>query len=115
MPNPRFNSKQTKAPYSVSYLFPAPPKITNPKGKLVFDPEYVARIKQVFSDLHNIRARAAFYAIAAHWQILGVHPELESIMYNAPPHWDDKTLTATEEDGTVIERFIPNPDTAGEA
>jgi hypothetical protein len=36
-------------------------------------------------------------------------------LYNAPPHWDDKTLTATEEDGTVIERFVPNPDTAGEA
>jgi hypothetical protein len=113
MPNPRFNSKQAKAPYSVSYLFPAPPKIANPKGKLSFDPDYVARVKTVFNALVSPRAKAAFFD--KYFQIVGAHPELEGILYNAPPHWDDKTLTATEVDGTVIERFVLNPDTAGEA
>jgi len=100
-----------KAPYSVSYLFPAPPKVANPRGKLSFDPDYVARVKRVFDGLTNPRAKAAFFD--AHFQIVGAHPELEGILYNAPPEWSDKTLTATEVDGSVIEHYR-DPDAAGE-
>jgi hypothetical protein len=74
--------------------------------------EYVTRVRHVFDTLTNPRAKAAFFG--RYFQIVGAHPELEGILYNAPPHWDDKTLSATEEDGTVIERFVLNPDSAGE-
>lgn len=105
--------RTARAPYSVSYLFPAPPKIARPHGGSLFDPEYVNRVRAVFNGLHSQRAKAAFFGV--HFQIIGAHPELEGTLYNAPPHWDDKTMTATEVDGSVIERFVANPDAVGEA
>jgi len=103
--------RPARTPYSVSCLFPAPPKVANPKGKLSFDPDYVARVKRVFDGLVSPRAKAAFFD--AHFQIVGAHPELEGILYNAPPIWSDKTLTATEVDGTLIEKYR-DPDAVGE-
>ena len=101
--------RTARAPYSISYLFPAPPKIARPHGGSSFDPEYVTRVRSVFDGLKSQRAKAAFFGL--HYQILGAHPELEGLLYNAPPHWDDKTLTATEVDGSVIEHYR---DSAGE-
>jgi hypothetical protein len=102
-------------PYSVSYLFPAPAKVTtfSAKGHRhdEYPPEYLDRVKRVFAGLLNIRARAAFYN--QYRQIIGQHDELEGLIYNAPPHWDNKTLTATEVDGTVIEKYR-DPDATGE-
>ena len=100
-----------RAPYSISYLFPAPAKIARPHGGSSFDPEYVTRVRHVFDGLLTQRAKAAFYGL--HYQIVGLHPELEGLLYNAPPHWDDKTLTATEVDGSVIEHYR-DPDAVGE-
>lgn len=104
--------RTARAPYSVSYLFPAPPKIARPHGGSSFDADYVTRVRRVFDGLSNPRAKAAFFG--RYFQIVGAHPELEGLLYNAPPHWDDKTLTATEVDGSVIERFPGNPDAVGE-
>jgi hypothetical protein len=75
--------------------------------------EYVDRVKAVFNGLQNPRAKAAFFAV--HFQIVGAHPELEGILYNAPPHWSDKTLAATEIDGSLVEQYPGNPNSAGEA
>jgi hypothetical protein len=110
--------RTARAPYSVSYLFPAPDKVVTVSDKghshAAYPAEYLARVQRVFDGLHSPRARAAFRA--QHYQIIGHHDELEGISAgNAPPIWSDKTLTATEVDGTVIERFVLNPDTAGEA
>jgi len=95
------------APYSISYLKPAPAKVVtvSAKGhqKEAYPAEYLDRVNFVFNSLHNPRAKAAFYAL--YRPIIGHHQELEGLLYNAPPHWDDRTMTATEVDGSVIERF----------
>ena len=98
------HQSQDRTPYSVSYLSPPPAKVAGKHGS-AWPAEYVQRVQGVFNRLTNLRARAAFYAV--HYQIVGHHDELEGLLYNAPPHWDDKTLTATEIDGTVIEKFTP--------
>jgi len=104
-----------RAPYSVSYLFPKPDKVSDPlhpKRAPAWPAEYIARVNRVFNGLHSPRAKAAFYAL--YRPIVGHHEELEGLLYNAPPHWDDKTLTATEVDGTVIEHWR-DPDAVGES
>ena len=100
--------RPTNAPYSISYLKPKPNKVVDPahpKRAPAWPADYVARVNAVFNGLHNIRAKAAFYAL--YRPILGHHQELEGLLYNAPPHWDDATMTATEVDGTFIERANP--------
>ncbi len=100
-----------KAPYSVSYLFPAPDKVPGTRGHMGWPAEYVTRVRHVFDTLTNPRARAAFFG--RYYQIVGAHPELEGILYNAPPVFNERTLTATEVDGTVVEKWR-DPDSAPE-
>lgn len=71
--------------------------------RLEWPPEYIAAVNRVFNGLTNQRAKAAFYAL--YRPIVGHHAELEGLLYNAPPHWNDRTMTATELDGTVIETY----------
>ena len=105
---------KNRAPYSVSYLRPAPPQVVTFSAKghkhTTDDPGYVARVLRVFDSLQNERARAAFYS--QYRPILGQHRDLSVLDKEfspitgdgAPPQWNSATMTATEVDGTVIER-----------